>query len=300
MQRSYHHESVLFQESLAFLSIRPGAAIVDVTSGGGGHLRAIAQAVGPLGRVIGLDRDPRAHQPDAAGGVALAYPDVVHLHQQPFSSLKTVLEQEGITQIDGILCDLGVSSVQLDQEDRGFSFLRDGPLDMRMDTSQGEDVYALLSRASEKELADILYVYGEEWRSRRIARAIKQAWPLPNSTLALADVIAKSVGRAGRIHPATKSFQALRIAVNAELEELKSLLALLPHILAPKGRAVIISFHSLEDRLVKLAFREGATRTMEHAPFWNILTKKPVMASEEEEKRNPRSRSAKLRAVERC
>ncbi len=294
MQQDYFHESVLLPEVMQYLHLHEGSVGVDVTAGGGGHLTEIAKTVGSTGRVIALDRDLRAHGQDAAGKVAQ-----VHLHHVSFAHLPQVLAKEGIEKVDGLLCDLGVSSVQLDDDARGFSFMRDGPIDMRMDTSSGLTAYELITQSSERELADILYIYGEEYKSRRIARAIHAAWPIPDSTLHLANLVARAAGgKRGRIHPATKTFQALRIATNRELDELKTLLDALPQILAVNGRAVFISFHSLEDRLVKHAFKEGSSRTETRGPLWRILTKKPVIAGDIELARNPRARSAKLRAVE--
>lgn len=284
-----NHLPVMPIEALRDLALKPGMIAVDTTAGCGGHLALIAQCVGPNGRVIALDQDPHAHQVDAAGGVAQTYTQVQLFHA-PFSQIKQILGSQGIPQVDGILCDLGVSSPQLDDSARGFSFSKDGPLDMRMDTSAHLTAYGLIGQVSEVELANIIFEFGEERFSRRIARAIKQRWPLPNSTLALADLIASVCGRKGRIHPATRTFQALRIAVNRELDQLDLLLESLESILAPKGRAVFISFHSLEDRRVKQAFKKGT--------HWRILHKKPVLATEEEIKKNPRARSAKLRSVE--
>jgi 16S rRNA (cytosine1402-N4)-methyltransferase len=292
------HTPVLPRETLELSAAREGILAVDVTAGGGGHLSLLVEAVGPIGRVIALDRDPRAHEPSAAGGVAAQFSDRVTLVRAAFSELEEVLAAQGVEGgVDLVLADLGVSSMQLDEAERGFSLRHDGPLDMRMDPERGESAWEMLDRLDENEIADVLYLYGEERRSRRIARAIKRAWPLKDSTLALADVIAPAAGgRRGRIHPATKSFQGLRIAVNRELEELDSLLAALPRVLRPGGRAAVISFHSLEDRKVKRAFQEGGRR---EDPIYSIITKRPVIASEEEQASNPRSRSAKLRVVER-
>ena len=294
------HVSVLADEVMELLAVREGSIVVDVTAGAGGHLRRIAQAVGPNGRAIGIDRDPRAFEESAAGSVLRDFPDRVVLKHASFASVRQVLDEEGIQRVDGLLCDLGVSSMQLDEAERGFSLRQDGPLDMRMDPTRGETAFELLERLGERELADVLYHYGEEHRSRRIARAIKRAWPVPDSTLALADLIARAVpGPRGRIHPATKSFQALRIAVNRELEELDTLLDELPGLLRPGGRAALISFHSLEDRRVKQRFRQGAALS-EHGPaVFKLLTKRPVVPTPQEIATNPRSRSAKLRAVER-
>lgn len=295
------HVPVLARETLELLAPASGATVVDVTAGGGGHLSLLAEAVGPSGRVIGLDRDPRAHEASAAGGVASRYADRVTLVRAAFSELEHVLAERSIDGVDGLLADIGVSSMQLDESGRGFSFREDGPLDMRMDPDHGESAWELLARLDENEIADVLYQYGEEHRSRRVARAIKRAWPLPDSTLALADVVARALGgKRGRLHPATKSFQALRIAVNHELDELDALLDALPRVLAPGGRAAIISFHSLEDRRVKRAFQTWSRAQPDGSPPpLRLLTKRPVVASDEEIARNPRARSAKLRVAER-
>lgn len=295
------HVPVLARETLELLAARPGAVVADVTAGGGGHLALLAEAVGPSGRVLALDRDPRAHEESAAGGVAKRYSDRITLVRAPFSALEEVLAEQGLSALDGLLADIGVSSMQLDEKERGFSFREDGPLDMRMDPEQGESAWELLARLDENEIADVLYEYGEEHRSRRVARAIKKSWPLPDSTLALADVIARALGgKRGRIHPATKSFQALRIAVNRELEELDALLDAIPRVLAPGGRACVISFHSLEDRRVKRAFQAHSRAQPDGSPPpLRILTKRPLVAADDEVARNPRARSAKLRAVER-
>lgn len=294
------HTPVLMREVLDLLDVRPGSCIVDVTAGAGGHLEMLAEAVGAAGRVIALDRDERAHQSDAAGGVAARFSDRVTLHHASFAELPRVLSEAGIDDIDGLLCDLGVSSMQLDEQARGFSFRGEGPLDMRMDTSTGRTAWTLIHETPESELADIIFQFGDERKSRRIAKVLKRG-PLPDSTLEVAEIVSRSVGgRRGRIHPATRTFQALRIATNGELDELDALLAALPGVLAPQGRAAIISFHSLEDRRVKRCFQSGGRKTEDGAdPMWRVLTKKPLTADEAEVRRNPRARSAKLRAIER-
>lgn len=300
MDAAAPHISVLMREVLELLAVEPGMTVVDATAGAGGHLRRLAEAVGPTGRVIGIDRDLRAFEPSAAGGVAAEYSDRVSLKHAAFSEVARLLEEEQLQHVDALLCDLGVSSMQLDEADRGFSFRHDGPLDMRMDKSRGETAWELLASRDEREIADILFHYGEERRSRRIAHAIKRAWPLADSTLALADVIAHAMGGPrGRIHPATRSFQALRIAVNRELDELDALLVALPSLLRTGGRAAVISFHSLEDRKVKHAFRDGTRAADDRPALYRVLNKRPLMATDDERDQNPRSRSAKLRAVER-
>ena len=294
----FKHISVMPKEVLDNLALFPGAVAIDVTAGGGGHLALMAEQIGAKGRLIGLDRDNRAHQQDAAGGIASKYANV-ELVRAPFSELADVLKKAGIAKVNALLCDLGVSSPQLDDSTRGFSFMRDGPLDMRMDTTAYPSVYELIRDTKEDDLANIIYQYGEERQSRRIARYIKKSWPLANSTLALAEVVARACGgKRGKIHPATRTFQALRIAVNHELDELTALLKMLPDILAPRGHAVFISFHSLEDRLIKQAFKKGSMPNENQPALWSRLQKRPLIASDEETKANPRSRSAKLRAIE--
>ncbi|MBI1948017.1 MAG: 16S rRNA (cytosine(1402)-N(4))-methyltransferase RsmH [Deltaproteobacteria bacterium] len=286
------HVPVMLDEVLALVDATPGQTIVDCTAGAGGHLAAFAERVGPTGRVIALDRDPRAHQPDAAGGVAARFADRVTLVQAPFSAVRVALDEVGVERADALFADLGVSSLQLDEPERGFSFRSDAPLDMRMDTTSGETAAELIRRLDERELADVIYLHGEEHKSRRIARTLKREQP--TTTAGLAEAVIHAVGdprvarRGGGIHPATRTFQALRIAVNRELDELDELLAALPSVLRPGGRAIVLSFHSLEDRRVKLRFRsEGYT----------ALTKRPQVPSDAEMLRNPRARSAKLRAA---
>ncbi|MCC7074523.1 MAG: 16S rRNA (cytosine(1402)-N(4))-methyltransferase RsmH [Deltaproteobacteria bacterium] len=286
------HVPVMLGEVLALVDPPAGAVVLDCTAGAGGHLRAFVERVGPHGRVVALDRDPRAHQEDAAGGVAARHADRVTLVQAPFSAARTVLDRIGVERVDALFADLGVSSLQLDEPARGFSFRADAPLDMRMDTSAGETAAELIRRLDERELADVIYLYGEEHKSRRIARVLKR--DLPTTTAALAEAVIRAVGdprmarRGGGIHPATRTFQALRIATNRELDELDALLGALPSLVRPGGRAVVLSFHSLEDRKVKHRFRdEGFT----------ALTKRPQVPSDDEIKANPRARSAKLRAA---
>lgn len=288
------HIPVLLQQTLQLLAIQPGDTVVDATAGAGGHLRRIIEAVGPTGRVIALDRDERAHQPDAAAGVVAQAADRAELVRASFAEMEEVLQARGIEKIDAVLADLGVSSMQLDEGTRGFSFRFDAPLDMRMDTRKPHTAFDLLQILDEEELANVIYEYGEERLSRRISRSIKRALlegSLSNSTASLADLVQRTVGKSGRIHPATQTFQALRIAVNQEFEQLDQLLALLPRVLIVGGRAGIISFHSLEDRRVKQAFRDDN---------WLAVTKHPVVADEEECAVNPRSRSAKLRVARRA
>ena len=285
------HVAVLPTEVLHFLAPALGETIVDATVGVGGHARLIAQRLGPAGRLIGLDCDPTM--------LALARPALsdlpVTLVQANFAQLREVLTELGIAAVDGILADLGFCSDQVETPERGFSFSQSGPLDMRMDPAQGEPASNLLRRLSERDLADLIFHYGEERFSRRIARRIvelRRTQPL-ETTEQLADLVRRCVPRSkgarGRgIDPATRVFQALRIAVNDELEALDWLVEQLPRCLKPGGRAVLISFHSLEDRRVKQAFRN---RTL-----WQVLTPKPVQAGDEEVRVNPRARSAKLQS----
>ncbi len=288
----FEHSSVMLDEVIEALAPSPGGIYADVTLGGAGHGGAILERSAPSGRLIGLDRDMRAVQ--AASARLARFGERVQIRHAAFSELGEVLSELGVDGLDGLVADLGVSSVQLDEAERGFSLLREGPIDMRMDTSAGETALELIGRCAPEELADLIYLYGEERKSRRIARSILQAYEdgeLQSTTDLRRAVIRATGPKRGRIDPATRTFQALRIAVNDELGELESLLGALPELLRSGGVAVIISFHSLEDRLVKHAFRQNA--------LLEPLTKRPLVASEEERDRNPRSRSAKLRAARR-
>ena len=286
---------VLYQQVMEFLAPRPGGVYVDCTLGFAGHACGVARCLGAEGHLIGMDRDPQALEmarkrlDELAEELGEAMPKVT-LHGEAFSRVGELLAG---MQVDGILADFGVSSMQLDQPERGFSFQADGPLDMRQDTRQLLTAEQVVNEMDEKQLANLIYEYGEERRSWRIARAIVRARPI-TSTGQLARVVAGSAQAVSkeRIHPATRTFQALRIYVNRELEEMETLLKAAPKLLKPGGRMVAISFHSLEDRIVKDAFREGAA-----AGIWDVLTKKPVTAEQEEMARNPRARSAKLRAA---
>jgi 16S rRNA (cytosine1402-N4)-methyltransferase len=289
------HVPVLPAEALQLLNPLPGQTFVDCTVGAGGHTRLIAERVGLAGRVIGLDQD--AAMLDLARPRLTGLP--VTLIQASFDQIHSVLDTLNVPAVDGVLADLGISSDQLDDPDRGFSFQQDGVLDMRMDPTAGESAADLLRRLNERDLADLIYQFGEERHSRRIARRVveaRQRGELPRTTGELAELVRRCVprpkGRRGAgIDPATRTFQALRIAVNDELGALDRLLAALPGCLKPGGRAAVISFHSLEDRRVKHAFRDPAV--------WDVLTRKPVQAGADEERDNPRSRSAKLRAAAR-
>ena len=290
------HVPVLFQEAIDFLRVRAGGTYVDCTLGLAGHAEGVVRLVGPQGHLIGFDRDPEALELARArlAGVSSelgSQAPQVKLIGEAFSSIASHIKPASV---DGLLADFGVSSLQFDEAHRGFSFQADGPLDMRMDTRSGQTAEQVVNEANERELADLIYEYGEERRSRRIARAIVRGRPV-TTTGQLARIVASAAPtmKQERIHPATRTFQALRIYVNRELDEIEALLEAAPKLLKPSARLVVISFHSLEDRIAKDSLREGA-----HKGIWEILTRKPVTAGEEETDRNPRSRSAKLRAAE--
>jgi len=295
--RGKRHVPVLLEEAIEYLRILPGGTYMDATLGLGGHSTAIARLLGPKGHLIAFDRDmeavesARARFDELRAELKDQMPRIT-IHAVAFSDAASWAEPQSI---DGILADFGVSSLQLDTAERGFSFQAEAPLDMRMDTRSGVTAEQVVNQASEEDLANLIYEFGEERRSRRIARAIVRARPV-TTTAKLAKVVTSSAPtiKSDRIHPATRVFQALRIYVNGELDQIASLLEQAPQLLRLRGRMVAISFHSLEDRIVKDAFREGkATGT------WRVLTPKPVTATEEEIRNNPRSRSAKLRAAER-
>ena len=294
------HVPVLLRETIGFLAIQRGGTYLDATVGLGGHSYEIAKRLGAPGHLIGLDKDPAALEIARARLEAprelLGNWPTVELRHGSFASLAD--DRRMITRgIDGILADLGVSSLQLGDATRGFSFQAEGPLDMRMDPLSGETAEQLVNQADEVTLANLIYEFGEERRSRRIARAIVRSRPI-RTTAQLAAVVSAAARPMSpvdrRIHPATRTFQALRIVVNRELDDLRGLLKAVPQLLRSGGRLVIISFHSLEDRIVKDALREGAKQG-----HYRLLTKRPVTGSDQEIDRNPRSRSAKLRAVER-
>lgn len=292
------HIPVLVDEVISWLRPKPNGCYVDCTLGPGGTSSRILQACGGNGRLIAIDQD--AHAIELAHETLKPYLDKVSFHQGSFQDIGSILDASQIDQVDGFLFDLGISSVQLADAQRGFSFQEDGPLDMRMDASQGVTAGELVNRMPETELANVIFEFGEERLSRRIARAIvrERANAPLRTTSELASVIQRSVPpayRHGRLHPATRTFQALRIAVNNELAIITPALQEAVERLAPGGRACVISFHSLEDRLVKYTFRDLA---QESGKGVRILTKKPCVATEEERKRNPRARSAKLRVVE--
>ena len=303
------HVPVLLKEAIDFLAVQRGGTYLDATVGLGGHSFEIAKRLGAPGHLIGFDKDPAALEIAKRGlavhpsslvvsegrttndeGRADDWPTVTLIH----ASFAEMAGHTAPGSLDGILADLGVSSLQLSDPVRGFSFQADGPLDMRMNPMSGRTAEQVVNHLDERELADVIYEFGEERRSRRIARALVRSRPI-QTTKQLVDVISAAARsmKHERIHPATRTFQALRIFVNRELDDLKALLEAAPRVLKSGGRLVVISFHSLEDRIVKDAMREGAKQG-----FYRLLTKKPVTATEEEIDRNPRSRSAKMRAAE--
>ena len=285
------HVPVMAVEVVQWLRPAPGMQVADGTLGGGGHTRLLATRVAPTGGVLAVDRDVRALERAERELAGLP----VRIAQANFCELPDVMREAGITSLDGILLDLGLSSDQLADDDRGFSFHAEGPLDLRFDVSRGKPAWQLMQRLSEQHLADLIFHYGEERFSRRIARAIcarRHESPI-QSARELADLvrgcIPAKVRHQQRIDPATRTFQALRIAVNDELKSLRLALEKLPEILSATGRLAIISFHSLEDRMVKEAFTSD--------PRLRVLTKKPVTPTETEIDENPRARSAKLRVA---
>jgi 16S rRNA (cytosine1402-N4)-methyltransferase len=281
------HQPVMPVEVLTLLAPVAGETWVDCTTGAGGHTRLIAQRVGPTGRVLAMDQDPamlERARPNVAGL------PVTLLHAS-FDQIDDVLAHFRIAAADGVLADLGFSSDQLDDPARGLSFQKDGPLDMRLDPTRGETATQMLARINERDLANLIFEYGEERHSRRIARKIaetRKTRPI-RTTAELADLVRSCVPRDRHLDPATRTFQALRVAVNDELAVLETLLKKLPQVIRPGGRAGLISFHSLEDRRVKQAFRDAAV--------WDVKTRKPVVATDEEVNQNPRARSAKLRVA---
>ncbi|MBI4125711.1 MAG: 16S rRNA (cytosine(1402)-N(4))-methyltransferase RsmH [Deltaproteobacteria bacterium] len=276
------HVPVLVEELVACLNIRPDGIYVDGTFGSGGHAKAVLERLGPKGTLIACDRDPQA-----AG-----------CHHADFAEVGALLKREGYARADGIYVDLGLSSMQLAEAGRGFSFMKEGPLDMRMDTTKGETLKQKLSRTNEWELANILQTYGEERSAKKIARVImeKKKKGKLETTRDLAEAVLEvSPQKSGpwRIHPATRTFQALRIWVNEELENLQQFLSQAPHLLNAGGRLCVIAYHSLEDRMVKRAFR----RLAKEEEGFALITKKPIRPSPAEIQRNPRARSARLRCL---
>jgi 16S rRNA (cytosine1402-N4)-methyltransferase len=310
---AFDHESVLAEEVIAHLPLPEGGLVVDGTLGGAGHAAALLDRH-PTATLIGIDRDPaalaaaRAHLGERAGRA--------HLVHGTYGDLPAILRGLDVERVHGILLDLGVSSPQLDVAERGFSFTRPGPLDMRMDPTRGRTALDLLRELDAEELGDVIKALGEERHAKKIARLVKEAVHADrvHTTTELAAIVAQGIPlpeqRRSKIHPATRTFQALRIAVNAELEQLAALLEVFPALLAPGGRCAIISFHSLEDRLVKNRFRDLAwttslpRRLAEQAgervePVCELVTRRPIFASDAEVARNPRARSARLRVCQR-
>ena len=292
MDASSVHTSVLPAEVMSYLAVEPGMRVVDGTLGGGGHARLLAEAVGSQGLVIGIDRDPAAIERGARELAGLP----VRFAQANYCDIPEVLDALAIDRVDRVLLDVGLSSDQLADDSRGFSFDSDGPLDLRFDPTEGEPAWRMINRMRTESLADIIHEFGEERFSRRIARriaAVREKEPIKTSR-EFARIVMSAIPRQHpppRIHPATRTFQALRIAVNQELKSLRIALERIPTRLAAGGRLAVISFHSLEDRLAKEAFR--------NRQVWENLTKSPVEAGNEEILRNPRSRSAKLRVGQR-
>lgn len=286
------HISVMPNEISQAVAPRPGGVYVDATLGAGGHTEALLMRCPDI-RVVAFDRDEQAI---AVASERLApFLDRVTIRHATFDTMPEHLAQLGHSQVDGVVADLGLSSLQLDEADRGMSFRAPGPIDMRMDRSSGETALELIARISQEELADLIYEYGEERASRRIARCIVQALERNelSTTLDLRRAVVRAIGprRVGGVDPATRTFQALRIAVNGELEQLDRLLGFASTIVAPLGTIAVLSFHSLEDRRVKRSLLDGSV--------WQRLWKKPVVAGAEEQRSNPRARSAKLRAARR-
>jgi 16S rRNA (cytosine1402-N4)-methyltransferase len=291
------HVPVLLHQAIDLLRVRPNGTYVDCTLGFAGHAEGVVRQLGPQGHLIGFDRDSemmelaKAKLESVRDELGTQAPKLTFIGEA-FSSISRHIKPASV---DGLLADFGVSSLQLDEAHRGFSFQADGPLDMRMDTRSGRTAEQVVNEMDERELANLIYENGDERRSRTVARAIVRGRPV-TSTGQLARIVASAVPamKHQHINPATRTFQALRIYVNRELEEIRDLLEAAPQLLKPSARLVVISFHSLEDRIAKDSLREGA-----HKGIWEILTRKPLTADEEETDRNPRSRSAKLRAAER-
>lgn len=306
MNQDGEHVPVLYHEVMDALRPCSGGCYIDATLGAAGHASGILRASAPDGRLLGLDADPEAIS--YARQVLLSYGDRAVLQMANFRQIGEVARKLGFGEVDGLLMDLGLSSRQLSHASRGFSFGQDGPLDMRLDRSQDQLAADLINRLSEIELADLFWRYGEERHSRRIARAIVAARPVA-TTRQLAEVVSRAVGRREKIHPATRVFQALRIAVNDELGALSQALPQARDLLRPGGRMAVIAFHSLEDRVVKqflqretqdcLCPPEAMVCVCQHEMTLRVLTRKPVRPTEEEIVMNPRSRSARLRVAER-
>jgi 16S rRNA (cytosine1402-N4)-methyltransferase len=283
------HQPVMLEEALEHLALRPDGIYLDATAGLGGHTGAIARRL-TTGLVIANDRDTESLE--LAKRNTAEYGDRIRFRHGEFSTLHEALRENGIDRVDGLLADLGVSRFQLTDAARGFSILTEGPLDMRMDQTRGTTAADLVNYTAEKALADLIYQLGEERRARKIARAIVRARPI-RSTRHLADVVERAAYRTGRLHPATQTFMALRMAVNEEQQELDRLLEAAPDLVKSKGRVVVISFMSLEDRKVKNRFRD-----LDREGRATIVTRRPLRPTEDEVRANPAARSAKLRALE--
>ena len=301
------HQPVLYQEIINALCPRPGGKYVDGTLGAGGHAWGLLFASEPDGKLLGLDIDPQAIQ--IAKNILASYGERVIILQDSYQTIRSHLNRLNWGGVDGIVLDLGLSSMQLDNPDKGFSFRLEGPLDMRFDPNNSISADFLVNHLSERELANIIYKYGEEPKANLIARAIVQSRPI-STTTQLADLIARVAGRKSTgIHPATRTFQALRIMVNQELDVLQNTLPHLTSCLNADGRLAVISFHSLEDRMVKVFFRQESRGclcpprqpvcTCNHTATIREITKKPIRPSDEEVRVNPRARSARLRVAER-
>ncbi len=285
------HRPVLFDEVMAALDVKSNGQYIDATLGGGGHAEGILERSRPSGQVLGLDRDPQAIT--FARQHLQKFSERLIAVNSTFANVGEVARANGFTEVEGILLDLGLSSLQLANAERGFSFLSEGPLDMRFDPAHELTAGEIVNHGAERDIADVIYRYSEEPRSRQIARAIVHQRPL-RTTKQLADVIARTTRGRGRIHPATRTFQALRIAVNDEFAEIERALPQTIELLKPGGRLAIISFHSLEDRIIK-----NFMRAQQQAGAVSLVNKKPITASDEELIANPRSRSAKLRVATR-
>ncbi len=283
------HIPVLLEEVMKFLDPKPGGRFIDATLGAGGHTRAILERTAPDGRVLAIDQDELALA--GARESLQSFGSRLIMEHSNFKNIAPLAAGHGFLELEGVLADIGISSMMVDDPSRGFSFMREGPLDMRMDRTQDLTAADVVNTYAEKEIADILYTYGEERRSRPIARSIVRARPLRLTTDLTRAIERVMGGPRGRIHPATRTFQALRIFVNGELSSLESFLDSSMTVIRSGGRLVVITFHSLEDRIVKQKFRTPPVPG-------RALTKKVVVATEEEVRRNPRARSAKLRAWE--
>jgi len=303
--RAIEHHSVLIDEVLALMHLRPGGSYVDATLGNGGHAAAVLAGSAPDGRLLGLDADPDALL--VAGERLREFGGRAVLVQGNYAGLSEAAHSHGFTSADAVLFDLGLSSRQLSSQGRGFSFQEDAPLDMRLDPAQEQTAADIVNQRREHELADLIYELGDETQSRRIARAIVHARPIL-TTRQLAEVIEHSVGRHGRVHPATKTFMALRIAVNDEGGKLQAALPQAVQLLAPGGRLLVISFHSGEDRIVKEFLRRESRDCVcppsvpvcvcGHRATVRLITRHVIVAKPEEQRSNPRSRSARLRVAE--